>query len=87
MYMYKYKFIYTLLLRNYVSALFTFHPELFVERAFDPYSSRPDHRLDSNARLGGNQGRPLDGALTTKSDFTGVTLTTRIQDCCMSASL
>lgn len=61
--------------------LFTFYPELFVERAFDPHLSRPYHRLDSNAKLVGIQGQPLDGALTTKSDFTGVTLTTRIQDC------
>jgi len=35
--------------------------------------------LDSNAKLVGTQGRPLDSALTTKSDFTGVTLTTRTQ--------
>lgn len=36
-------------LSNYVSALFVLHSELIVEHAFDPYSSRPDHRLDSNA--------------------------------------
>lgn len=68
--------LYSLFIRN-----------IFVERAFDPYSSQPDHRLDSNAKLGEIQGRPLDGALITISDFTGVTLTTRIQDCCVSAGL
>lgn len=61
-------------------------PELFVH-AFDPYSSRPDHLLDSNAKLDGIQEWPPDGALIIKSDFTGVTLTTCIQYCCVSASL